>query len=91
MAPHYRLAPRHTFPAAIDDVDDIVKFCIENAERLWGANPKLVTVSGFSAGANLALALCQQDICHAPAETAVKASVTFYAPVCLAPPTRSNK
>jgi acetyl esterase/lipase len=81
VAPHYRVAPRYPFPAAIDDTDDLVAFCIENAERLWGADPKLLTLDGFSAGGNLALALCQQEACHAPAETAVKASVTFYAPV----------
>jgi acetyl esterase/lipase len=81
IAPHYRVAPRHHFPAAIDDADDILKYCLENAERLWGADPKLLTVDGFSAGGNLALALCQQSRCHAPMETSVKASVTFYAPV----------
>ncbi|KIW05571.1 uncharacterized protein PV09_03446 [Verruconis gallopava] len=83
IAPHYRVAPRHVFPAAIDDADDIVEFCLNHAEELWGADPKLLTVDGFSAGCNLALAICQQDRCHPPAETAVKASVTFYAPVDL--------
>jgi acetyl esterase/lipase len=83
VAPHYRLAPKYPFPAAIDDVDDIVKFCVENGERLWGADPKLLTVDGMSAGGNLALALSQREECHAPAETGVKASVTFYAPVSL--------
>ncbi len=81
IAPHYRVAPRHHFPAAIDDADDIVKYCLENVERLWGADPKLLTVDGFSTGRNLALALCQQSRCYTPAETSVKASVTFYAPV----------
>lgn len=77
----YRPAPRHPFPAAIDDVDDVVAYLLDHAERLFAADPRLFTVSGFSAGANLALAASQQPRCHPPAPTAIKASVTFYAPV----------
>jgi acetyl esterase/lipase len=81
ISTQYRYAPVHPFPAAIDDIDDVIYYLHQNAEGLWGADPNLMTMSGFSAGGNLALAACQQPACHAPAPTAVKASVTFYAPV----------
>ncbi|QDS71719.1 hypothetical protein FKW77_008620 [Venturia effusa] len=86
VSTQYRYAPSHSFPAAIDDIDDVVQYLIQNAERLWSADPNLMTVSGFSAGGNLALAACQQSPCHAPASTAIKASVTFYAPIDLRMP-----
>lgn len=79
----HRLAPENVFPAAIDDVDAAIKYIQDNAVERWGADPTLLTVGGLSAGANLALAATQQEACHAPALTAIKASVTFYAPVDL--------
>jgi acetyl esterase/lipase len=77
----YRYAPAHHFPAAIDDIDLVVKYLQAHAAERWGANPELMTTSGFSAGGNLALALTQQSSCHPPAKTAIKGAVTFYAPV----------
>lgn len=79
----YRLAPVHPFPAAIDDIDMVVKYLQTHAVEKWGADPELMTTSGFSAGGNLALALTQQSSCHLPAKTAIKGSVTFYAAVRL--------
>ncbi|KAF7548667.1 hypothetical protein G7Z17_g6895 [Cylindrodendrum hubeiense] len=79
----YRFAPEHVFPTAIDDVDTAIKWLHENAEARWGADPTLMTISGFSAGGNLAIAATQQDNCHSPSPTAIKASITFYAPVDL--------
>ena len=79
VAPHYRYAPKHIFPAGIDDAEDVVKYCLDNCERLWGADPNLVTVDGFSAGGNFALALCQDE----RIAKAVKASTSFYGVVCL--------
>ncbi|EEH34084.2 hypothetical protein PAAG_05133 [Paracoccidioides lutzii Pb01] len=55
----YRLAPRYPFPAAHENVQDAAAYIVENAERLWGANPKLLTLSGCSSGANLALGISQ--------------------------------
>ena len=46
-----------------------------------GADPELLTVSGFSAGANLVLGIPQQEGLCLPAKTAVKTSVIFGAPV----------
>lgn len=74
----YRFAPEHTFPCAIDDVDATIKWIQEHAESKWGADATLMTVSGFSAGGNLALAATQQANCHGHAKTAFKAAVTFY-------------
>jgi acetyl esterase/lipase len=77
----YRYAPRHPFPGAIDDIDAVVKYLQENAKEKWGADPELMTVSGSSAGGNLAFALTQQPNCQPPAKTSVKGIVTFYAAV----------
>ncbi|KPM43419.1 hypothetical protein AK830_g3147 [Neonectria ditissima] len=79
----YRCAPEHVFPAAIDDVDATIKWLQENAEARLGADPTLMTVGGFSAGGNLAVAATQQKTCHSPSPTAIKASVTFYASIDL--------
>jgi acetyl esterase/lipase len=77
----YRYAPENVFPAAIDDVDRTLAWLHNNATARWGADPTLMTISGSSAGANLALAAMQQPGCHRPAQTAIKACVTFYAVV----------
>ncbi|KAF9767150.1 hypothetical protein IL306_000336 [Fusarium sp. DS 682] len=75
----YRVAPEDVFPAAIDDADATIKWLQENAEERWGADPTLMTTSGFSAGGNLAFAVTQQKSCQAPSPTAIKAITTFYA------------
>lgn len=74
----YRYAPRYTFPTAHEDTQDVAAYLIDNCERLWGASPDLLTVSGFSAGGNLALGVAQ-DL--AASKYHVKGSVTFYIPV----------
>lgn len=76
----HRYAPRYTFPTAHEDVQDVAEWLIENAERLSGTNPRSMTVSGFSAGGNLALGVAQ-GLAHT--EFSIKASVTFYAPVSI--------
>lgn len=52
----YRLAPKHRYPAAIEDVCRAFKWVIENAER-FGGDPTRVVLAGESAGANLAASL----------------------------------
>jgi acetyl esterase/lipase len=81
VSTQYRCAPVHTFPAAHEDVEDVARWLRENAREELGADPELLTVSGFSAGANLVLGASQTEGLCPPAKTAVKASVTFYAPV----------
>jgi acetyl esterase/lipase len=51
----YRIAPRHTFPAAHDDIDEMVSWILENAEAKLNADANLLTMGGSSAGGNLAL------------------------------------
>ncbi|KAJ4303668.1 hypothetical protein N0V90_002569 [Kalmusia sp. IMI 367209] len=54
----YRFAPRYTFPAAHDDVDDIVCYLVDHASEL-GADAELLTIGGSSAGGNMALSTAQ--------------------------------
>jgi acetyl esterase/lipase len=51
----YRVAPRYTFPAAHNDIDDVVSWILEHAETVLDADPKLLTIGGSSVGASLAL------------------------------------
>jgi acetyl esterase len=52
----YRLAPKHRYPAAIEDVCRAFKWVVQNAER-FGGDPTRVVLAGESAGANLAASL----------------------------------
>ncbi|KAL8644735.1 MAG: hypothetical protein Q9210_007104 [Variospora velana] len=74
----YRFAPRCTFPAAHDDVDDIFVWLLEHAEEEFNADPTLLTVSGLSAGANLALAASLKAK-NKSGGSSVLDAVTFYA------------
>ena len=76
----YRLAPRHPFPAAHDDVADALAWLVENCASEFEADNRIVTVSGFSAGGNLALGatLGAKD---SEGEKLIKGAVTFYNPV----------
>jgi acetyl esterase/lipase len=51
----YGIAPRYTFPAAHDDVDDLVAWILDHAEEEFGADSRLLTLGGASVGGNLAL------------------------------------
>lgn len=52
----YRLAPKHRYPAAIEDVCRAFTWVVQNAER-FGGDPTRVVLAGESAGANLAASL----------------------------------
>src|SRR5512144_588448 len=54
VALSYRLAPRHHFPAALDDVRGGLRHVRANAAAL-GIDPDRLILLGFSAGAHLAL------------------------------------
>lgn len=74
----YQYAPRYTFPVAHEDVQDVADWLVQNAEELWGADPTLMSVSGFSVGGNLVLGIAQR---LSRSEFRVKAAVLFYTPV----------
>lgn len=52
----YRLAPKHPFPAAVEDVCRAYEWMVKNAERFGGDLSRIV-IAGESAGANLATTL----------------------------------
>ena len=49
---HYRRAPEHPFPTAVEDGVDAVFYLIDRAAEL-GIDPYRIAVSGFSAGGNM--------------------------------------
>lgn len=53
---NYRLAPKHPFPAALEDVNSAWLWLLDNAKRLGGDLDRIV-VAGESAGANLVASL----------------------------------
>ena len=78
ISTQYRCAPRYRYPAAHEDIEDVVNYLLSNAKNLWKADRELFTVSGFSAGANLVLG------CSLPLPNGtVKAFTGFYTPVDL--------
>ena len=53
---NYRLAPRHPFPAAIEDVCDALRWVHAHGQE-YGGDPDRIVVAGESAGGNLVTAL----------------------------------
>lgn len=93
ISPTYRFAPLHPYPAAIDDIDDIISWLHTHAASLFGGNPNLITTGGTSAGGNLALAACHGEGCAggSEADTRVKGTYTCYAPIELRVPPWEKK
>ena len=52
----YRLAPRHPFPAAVEDACSAFSWVVDNAER-YGGDASRMVLAGESAGANLVTSL----------------------------------
>jgi len=81
----YRFAPKHTFPAQLDDVKDAVRHVRDHAKE-WKIDPDRIATMGGSAGAHLALLLAttgDEDPKDAKTSSAVKAAVSVAGPVDL--------
>lgn len=55
-SPEYRLAPLHPYPAAVEDVQEFVRFSRANHKEM-GIDPDRIASFGISAGGHLALML----------------------------------
>ena len=59
VAPEYRLAPEHPFPAALDDCMDVLKWMRSHADEL-GVDRDRIAVTGASAGGGLSATVAQR-------------------------------
>ena len=57
--PHYRLAPKHKYPAAYEDAVSAYRYITEHSTEL-GVDPERIGVAGDSAGASIAALLCNR-------------------------------
>lgn len=86
----YRFAPKHRFPAQVEDVKCAVRFLRANAEK-YNINNERFGAVGFSAGAHLALLLgtmgkedgLEGDGGHEGESSQVQAVVAFFGPTDL--------
>lgn len=79
----YRLAPENPFPAALNDVEDAVKYVLSRPEEYDSSN---FSIGGFSAGGNLSLAA---SACLFPPET-FRSLIAFYPALDLSSPAKSK-
>jgi alpha-L-fucosidase 2 len=75
---NYRLAPKHRYPAAVEDVEAAVRWVKEHAAEL-NVDPKRLALLGESAGGHLVAMV----VMRAKEDTRVAAALPFYAPVDL--------
>ena len=80
----YRLAPKHRYPSAIEDVCRAFTWAVANAER-YGADPTRVVIAGESAGANLAVSLAIALAYERPEPWAREAFATGVVPRAVVP------
>lgn len=79
----YRLAPENPFPAAFNDAEDVVKWVQSQPQRF---DSSCISLSGFSAGANIALAVASSsDLFGGKEEQSIfNTVVSIYGPTNLA-------
>jgi acetyl esterase/lipase len=83
----YRFAPKHAFPAQIEDAKCAVRFLRANAEK-YQLDPERIGAVGFSAGAHLSMLLGTMDKDdgmegeggHADQSSKVQCVVAFFGP-----------
>ncbi|KAJ6161237.1 hypothetical protein N7470_004633 [Penicillium chermesinum] len=82
----YRLAPENPFPAAYNDGEDVVKWVLSQPDRF---DPAQVSLSGFSAGANIALSISSSSQCfnHDEKQNTFRTIICFYGPTDMNVPT----
>jgi acetyl esterase/lipase len=73
----YAVAPENPFPAALEDVEDLILQVLKQSDEYDHQN---VALSGFSAGATLALAASSNSESDIPKDT-IRAIIAFY-PSC---------
>lgn len=98
VSPDYRLAPRHRFPAQIEDCKAAVRWLRANAEK-YHVNPRRIGAFGFSAGGHLAclLGVTSKDDGlegaggNAEQSSDVQAVVSFFGPTDFTQPVWSEE
>jgi acetyl esterase/lipase len=93
ISPDYRLAPRHPFPAALEDCKAAVRWLRGNADR-YRVEPSKIGAFGVSSGGHLACLLgvtrkedgLEGEGSNAEESSAVQAVVSFFAPTDLTQP-----
>lgn len=84
FVPDYRLAPRHPFPAALDDACAAYRWVVDHA-RSYGADPAQLVVAGESAGANLTLGVAIAACCERSEPFAERVFATGVVPRAIVP------
>jgi alpha-L-fucosidase 2 len=75
---NYRLAPKHRYPDAVEDVEAAIRWVKEHAAE-FNVDPKRLALLGESAGGHLVV----MAVVRANDDTRVAAAIPFYAPVDL--------
>jgi pectinesterase len=75
---NYRLAPKHRYPAAVEDVEAAIRWVKKNAAQ-FKVDPNRLALLGESAGGHLVA----MAVMRAKDDTRVAAAIPFYAPVDL--------
>lgn len=81
---NYRLAPRHPYPAALEDCALAYEWVVKNAER-FGGDPKRLVLAGESAGANLVTAMTVASTYERPEPYARRIFDTGVTPIATLP------